>query len=78
MSVIEAGVDSDVERLAVVRHADGGLIVLTAGGNREHGVAEGDLGELECAQIEVGVQLSVIVTCCAGAVAVGSFSKSIR
>ncbi len=54
--VVEAGVDDDVERHAVVGHRDRGLIILAARRNRQDGVAEADLGQLEGTQVEVGVE----------------------
>ena len=75
--VVEGGGDEDVEGDAVVGHRHGGLIVLGAGRDRQHGVAEADPVNWKVLRSRLGSSVSVIVTCWAGAVAVGEFSKSI-
>ena len=54
---VDAGLDVHVERLAVVGHRDGRLVVLAAGRDRQDRVAPADAGELEGAPVQVGVEL---------------------
>ena len=56
--VIERGIDDHVERDAIVGHRDGRLIVLACpAGSQIDGVAPADAGQLESAEIQVGVEL---------------------
>jgi hypothetical protein len=54
---VDAGLDLDLEVLAVVVHRDGGLEVLGVGGDGDQVVAEADLGQGEGGPVEIGVEL---------------------
>ena len=70
-----ADVDHDHRPVGVER--DLRCVMIEPGRDRERHIREVDLGELEAVEVEIGVELSVTMTCSTGALAVGSFSNSI-